>query len=108
MLYYIPNITMLDRIKCPLSSHLKCLATAADGAKIILPAVPILHVRSEACLSIGGGWRRVVGSLAQFSLVPLAVSPLVSSPSLKSIRIIRGSYNQRAGFATFFNACFKV
>ena len=50
---------------------------AADGANIKLPAAPILHVRSEACLSIGGGWRRVAGrSLAQFSVVLTEMSPM--------------------------------
>ena len=60
--------------------YLKCLAMAADGANIKLPAAPILHVRSEACLSIGGGWRRVAGSLAQFSVVLTEMSPIAAAP----------------------------
>ena len=49
--------------------------------------------------------RRVVGAVfaRPFGGVTLSVVAVLEIDSY-----IRGSYNQRAGFATFFNACFKV
>ena len=38
--------------------HLKCWVAEAEATSMPLK-VPILHVRSDACLSIGGGRRRL-------------------------------------------------